>query len=264
MENLGISTNMINIVRDFLADRTMKVKVGSAFSKSHHVPSGVPQGSVLGPLLFLIFINDLPTRIKSLVELFADDVKILVEPTTQNIAQSDLDYLSEWENTWKLKFNVDKCKVLYCGRNNTNFKYKLSSGVLEVITEERDLGVVFNEQFNFNSFILSMISKANQKIGWVMRNIISRDAYVITTVYKTLIRPHVEYCTQAWAPVARHGNWNFILKLEGIQRKITRIINGLGELNYKQRLEKLGLTTLLERRMRGDFNRDIQNIKWYK
>ena len=85
-----------------------------------------------------------------------------------------------------------------------------------------------------------------------MRNILSRDAHVITKVYKTLIRPHVEYCTQAWAPVARHGNWNFILKLESIQRKVTRAISGLRDFTYKQRLESLGLTTLLERRMRGD------------
>ena len=252
MQNLGISTNMLNIVRDFLANRTMKVKVGSAFSSSRHVPSGVPQGSVLGPLLFLIFINDLPTSIKSLVQLFADDVKILVEPFSQDIAQSDLDYLSEWENIWKLKFNVDKCKVLHCGRSNVKYKYKLNSGDLEVITEERDLGVIFNESFNFNNFILAMISKANQKTGWVLRNILSRHAYVIINVYKTLIRPHIEYCTQAWAPVARHGNWSLILKLEGIQRNITRVIYGLEDLNYKHRLESLGLTTLLERRMRGD------------
>ena len=74
----------------------------------------------------------------------------------------------------------------------------------------------------------------------------------ILIVYKTLIRPHIEYCTQAWAPVARHGNWSLILKLEGIQRNITRVIYGLEDLNYKHRLESLGLTTLLERRMRGD------------
>lgn len=252
MEALGISTNMLNIVRDFLADRTMKVKVGSAFSGSRCVPSGVPQGSVLGPLLFLIFINDLPTRIKSLVQLFADDVKILVEPSLHDIAQSDLDYLSEWEHIWKLKFNVDKCKVLHCGRDNVRYRYKLNGKDLEEISEERDLGVIFNEPFNFTNFILAIISKANQKIGWVMRNILSRDAHVITKVYKTLIRPHVEYCTQAWAPVARHGNWNFILKLESIQRKVTRAISGLRDFTYKQRLESLGLTTLLERRMRGD------------
>jgi hypothetical protein len=253
MQNFGISENIINIVRDFLADRTMKVKVGSVFSKSRHVTSGVPQGSVLGPLLFLIFINDLPNSIKSLLELFADDVKILVPPSMQNIAQSDLDCLSQWENTWKLNFNVGKCKVMHCGRNNTEFNYKLNSKDLEVITEERDLGVVFNKPFDFTNYILAVISKANQKFGWIMRNMLSRDAYVITRLYKTLIRPHVEYCTQAWAPVARHGNWSFILKLEGIQRKITRVITGLQDLSYKQRLESLGLTTLLERRMRGDF-----------
>lgn len=252
MENFGISTNIINIVKDFLSDRTMKIKVGSAFSKSQHVPSGVPQGSVLGPLLFLIFINDLPNSIKSFVELFADDVKLLVGPCMQDIVQTDLDELSEWEDTWKLKFNVDKCKVLHCGRNNTKFKYKLNNKDLDEITEERDLGVVFNQSFDFSNHILSIISKANQKIGWVLRNIQSRDAFVITRVYKTLIRPHVEYCTQAWAPVARHGNWSMILKLEGVQRKITRIVHGLGELSYKNRLETLGLTTLLERRMRGD------------
>ena len=80
----------------------------------------------------------------------------------------------------------------------------------------------------------------------------ARHAYVIINIYKTLIRPHIEYCTQAWAPVARHGNWSLILKLEGIQRNITRVIYGLEDLNYKHRLESLGLTTLLERRMRGD------------
>ena len=159
--------------------------------------SGVPQGSVLGPLLFLIFINDLPNSIKSLLELFADDVKILVPPSMQNIAQSDFDCLSQWENTWKLNFNVGKCKVMHCGRNNTEFNYKLNSKDLEVITEERDLGVVFNKPFDFTNYILAVISKANQKFGWIMRNMLSRDAYVITRLYKTLIRPHVEYCTQA-------------------------------------------------------------------
>ena len=85
-----------------------------------------------------------------------------------------------------------------------------------------------------------------------MRNILSRSAHVITRVYKTLIRPHLEYCTQAWAPVARHGNWSLILKLESVQRRVTRLTFDLKDLSYKERLESLGLTTLLERRMRGD------------
>ena len=252
MQNLGISRNLINIVKDFLSNRTMKVKVGSAFSESHNVPSGVPQGSVLGPLLFLIFINDLPESIKSFVELFADDVKLLVGPLMNDIVQADLDSLSEWENIWKLKFNLEKCKVLHIGCNNTKYDYKLNSQGLKKITEKCDLRVVFNDSFNFTNQILSAVSKANQKIGWTMRNILSRSGYVITRVYKTLIRPHLEYCTQAWAPVARHGNWSLILKLESVQRKVTRLISDLKDLSYKERLESLGLTTLLERRMRVD------------
>ena len=252
MENLGISSNIIDIVKDFLSNRTMRVRVGSAFSESYDVPSGVPQGSVLGPLLFLIFINDLPSSIKSFVELFADDVKLLVGPSMHDVVQADLDRLTEWEEIWKLKFNIDKCKVLHIGVSNTKYNYKLNNKELDKITEERDLGVIFDDSFKFNCHILSIVSKANQKIGWVMRNILSRSAYVITRVYKTLIRPHIEYCTQAWAPVARHGNWQLILKLESVQRKVTRLVSGLKNISYRERLKSLGLTTLLERRMRGD------------
>jgi hypothetical protein len=230
----------------------MRVKVGCTYSESHNVPSGVPQGSVLGPLLFLIFINDLPDSIKSFVELFADDVKLLVGPSMQNIVQTDLESLTVWEETWKLKFNLEKCKVLYIGTENERYNYSLSNKGLEEITEERDLGVVFNNSFNFNDHILAIVSKANQKIGWTTRNILSRDAYVISRVYKALIRPHIEYCTQAWAPVARHGHWQLIMKLESVQRKVTRLVNDIKNLSYKERLESLGLTTLLERRMRGD------------
>lgn len=252
MKNLGISNNIINVVKDFLSNRSMRVKVGSSYSQSHNVPSGVPQGSVLGPLLFLIFINDLPDGIKSFLQLFADDVKLLVGPSMQDIVQADLDSLTDWEEIWKLKFNVDKCKVLHIGTNDTKYNYKLNNKGLDEIVEERDLGVVFNNFFNFSNHVLSIVSKANQKIGWTMRNILSRSAYVIMRVYKTLIRPHLEYCTQAWAPVARHGNWKLILKLEGVQRRVTRLIGDLKNLCYKERLEALGLTTLLERRMRGD------------
>ena len=252
MENFGISSTIINVVRDFLADRTMRVRVGGVYSESRNVPSGVPQGSVLGPLLFLIFINDLPENMKSLVKLFADDVKLLVAPGMHHVAQEDLDALSEWEDTWKLRFNVDKCKVLHLGGKNEKFDYKLNNKGLDKITEERDLGVTFVELFTFHNQILSIVSKANQKFGWTMRNVLSRDAYVICRIYKALIRPHIEYCTQAWAPVARHGNWNLILKLEGVQRRVTKVIKSLGDLSYKERLERLNLTTLLERRMRGD------------
>ena len=96
------------------------------------------------------------------------------------------------------------------------------------------------------------IAKANRTIAWVTRSIISREPSVKLGLYKSLIKPHIEYCSQAWAPMARHGNWSLILELEGVQRSFTRMIDGIGLLTYRDRLDKLKLTTLLERRVRGD------------
>ena len=252
MQNYGISEKLINIVKYFLANRTMRVRVGNEFSDLKHVTSGVPQGSVLGPILFLIFINDLPDNVKCKMELFADDVKLLVGPKHCDIAQDDLIALNEWESMWNLKFNLNKCKVMHIGSNNLNYNYVFSGGILQKISSENDLGIDFNFALTSDSQIQSAVAKANSKIGWVCRNIVSRDPYVMTRIYKTIIRPHLEYCVQAWSPVARHGNWSLILKLENVQRRFTRLINGMNDFSYEDRLKKLNLTTLLERRMRGD------------
>ena len=252
MENFGISQEVLDIVRNFLIGRTMAVKVGDAMSSVRPVMSGVPQGSVLGPLLFLLFINDLPENIKNSLRMFADDVKFVVGPGMYRDAQSDLYQLSNWESLWGLRFNIDKCKVLHFGRLNPETKYLFGDNELKSVDEERDLGVLFDASFNFKSHIASCISKANQQIGWITRSIISRQSGVMLRVYKTLIRPFLEYCCQVWSPKAKYGNWATILEIEGVQRSFTRIIDGLGLLTYRERLEKLGLTTLLERRMRGD------------
>ena len=89
-------------------------------------------------------------------------------------------------------------------------------------------------------------------IGWITRNLLCREKSVMLTVYKSLIRPHLEYCVQVWSPIAEHGNWGIILEIESIQRKFTRLIDGIGTLTYSQRLKACNLTTLAERRIRGD------------
>ena len=104
----------------------------------------------------------------------------------------------------------------------------------------------------WGSHIQSNISKAKQCTGWVKRNVISRNADVMVNIYKSLIRPHLEYCVQLWSPKAEHGNWATIMELESVQREFTRLIDGIGLLTYKERLDKLKLTTLIERRARGD------------
>ena len=100
--------------------------------------------------------------------------------------------------------------------------------------------------------IRGSISKATQMIAWITRNMITREKTVMLHVYKTVIRPHLEYCVQIWTPVAKHGNWGIIMDIEAVQRRFTRLIDGIGTLSYRERLEKLGLTTLVERRNRGD------------
>ena len=252
LEALGISDNVLNIIRNFLSNRTMKVRVGDAVSNSKPVTSGVPQGSVLGPILFLLFINDLPESILSMIKIFADDVKMIVNPLNLRQTEMDLEELQMWERLWVLNFNVEKCKVLHVGRSNPLNPYKFLGEDLSTCEIEKDLGVIFNNRLNFQDHIKAAISKAKSSLAWLLRNTLSRNAYVMKTAYKALVRHNVEYCCQVWAPNTRHGNWALILEIESVQRTFTRIIEGMTDLTYKQRLEKLNMTTLLERRMRGD------------
>ena len=252
LEAMGFSNNMLNIIKNFLGDRFMNVKVGDAVSKAKPVTSGVPQGSVLGPLLFLLFVNDLPNCIKNEIRIFADDVKMITDPMQHASTQNDLCTLHEWESLWMLMFNVQKCKVLHIGKSNPKKQYMFLGSILETCDSEKDLGVLFNEKLNFSDHIYASISKAKSSLAWLLRNTISREKYVMKTAYKALVRHNLEYCCQVWSPKARHGNWQTILDIEAVQRTFTRVIDGMSGLNYKQRLKSLGLTTLLERRMRGD------------
>ena len=252
LKAIGFSDNMLNIIGNFLSNRTMKVKVGDAVSKEKIVLSGVPHGSVLGPILFLLFINDLPEAMSNVIKMFADDVKMIVNPAQLQSIQNDLKLLQEWEINWLLKFNIEKCKVLHMGKSNPNHKYEFLGSVLTECDSEKDLGVIFNSDFNFREHIYTSISKAKSTMAWLLRNIISRNSEVMITVYKSLIRHHLEYCCQAWSPKARHGNWRVILDMEAVQRNFTRIIQGMENFSYRERLNKLKLTTLFERRMRGD------------
>ena len=250
LRNIGVPEEIIGILEDFLVGRSMKVKVGDAFSEIKYILSGVPQGSVLGPLLFLLFVNDLPEGIKAIIKLFADDVKMIVNPFINLTA--DLKLLELWESRWCLNFNVDKCMVMQIGSCNPKNQYLFGGVPLRCVESEKDLGVVFNTSFNFEDHVRKCIAKANGTIAWLTRNIISRETSVMLGLYKSLVKPHIEYCSQAWAPMARHGNWSLILELEGVQRSFTRMIDGLGLMTYRERLDKLNLTTLLERRVRGD------------
>ena len=253
LENIGIRGQVLNIIRDFLTNRTLKVGVNGEFSEIKKVLSGVPQGSVLGPLLFVLFINDLPDNIKSSIKLFADDLKLICNANCHEDITEDLKELEYWEKLWLLSFNVDKCKVVHVKHNvNPNHKYYLNGLQLKESDQEKDLGVLTSDTLLWNVQIKSSIAKANKMICWIVRNLVLREKNVMLSVYKMLIRPHLEYCVQLWNPVPEHGSWSLILELEGVQRRFTRLIDEIGTLPYSERLDSLNLTTLAERRVRGD------------
>ncbi|KAL5265725.1 hypothetical protein ACHWQZ_G006437 [Mnemiopsis leidyi] len=253
LEGFGIKGKVLEIIKDFLTERTMRVCVEGQWSEVKHVLSGVPQGSVLGPLLFILYVNDLPEIVKNKIKLFADDLKLICNAYDHRSIADDISELEIWESIWHLKFNPSKCKVVHVNfNNNPNFKYFLNGVELEASAQEKDLGVITHSSLLWNEQIKSSISKANQMICWVVRNLINRDENVMLAIYKALVRPHLEYCVQLWNPVAAHGNWATVLELESVQRRFTRLIDEVGTLPYSRRLEILNLTTLAERRIRGD------------
>jgi len=177
------------------------------------VKSGVPQGSVLGPLLFVLFINDLPGGIKNTSKIFADDLKVVVNAANCNDSYDDLKSLELWEETWLLKFNIDKCKVMHIDfNNNPKNKYELDNKILGETYSEKDLGVMMNNNLQWDCNINKCIKDTNRTIAWVSRNFIAKDIDIMLRIYKGLIRPKLEYCVQLWNPAAQHGNWATILE----------------------------------------------------
>ena len=263
LKNLGLNNQLLAIITDFLSNRQFQVAIGGSTSDSRPVRSGVPQGSVLGPILFVLYINDMPENVRNLLLLFADDAKVCARASNSQLNQSDLDLLAEWQLTWGLTFNtIDcKCKVMHLGKDNPENQYFLNGKQLPVTSEEKDLGVWMTNDYSWQIHIDNCIKKAKSIMSWIMRVIIKKDKNVMLQLYKSMVRPHLEYCVQLWSPQPNHGNWGTIHRLEDVQREYTRQINGIGHLSYANRLQELGLTTLLERRARGDLIETFKMLK---
>ena len=145
-------------------------------------------------------------------------------------------------------FNLNKCKVLHVGRNNPNVQYVMDGTPLENVTEEKDLGITVTESFKPGKQCGIAAAKANRILGIIKKTFISRDSSVITKLYKSLVRPHLEYAIQAWSPYLLCD----VDTLEKVQRRATKIVAGIEELSYEALLKSLNLTTLKTRRLRGD------------
>ena len=125
---MGFGSQITSWIEDWLESRTQRVVINGSFSDWSQVTSGVPQGSVLGPIPFLIYVNDMDSGLEANISKFADDTKIFHEVSTASEhekIQDDLQTLVQWSNTWQMKFNADKCKVLHFGSKNIQFEYKI-------------------------------------------------------------------------------------------------------------------------------------------
>ena len=246
--NCGIRGVAFHWIKSFLFDRSQCVVVNDKVSSCSKVSSGIPQGSVLGPLLFTIFINDLPDSIASHIKIFADDTKIYNSTDNSLVLSTDLNTLVGWSDMWLLPFNVDKCKVLHYGKRNANILYYMDGKAVDNDSCIKDLGVTFQNSLKFDNHINKICATANSRLG-IIRNTfhsIDKDGFIV--LYKCLVRPIVEYCNLIWLPHLRKHQ----IMIEQIQRRATRMIQGMDKLSYCERLRFLNLDTLYYRRRRAD------------
>ena len=252
LKSYGVGDTVASWIESFLVGRRQRVVVNGYSSSWAPVTSGIPQGSVLGPLLFIIYINDLPKNITSEIYLFADDTKLFRNVKTDgeaNILQEDLHKLEQWSDKWLLHFHPQKCKVLDIGnRVREQNEYYMGEHKLDHITEEKDLGVIIDNKLKFDSHINNKIDKANNILGAIRRSFSYLDKTILLRLFTSLVRPQIEYANSVWNPHLR----KHIDSIENIQRRATKMVPELKELPYTERLKSLKLPTLAYRRLRGD------------
>ena len=247
---LGIGGEVSRWIENWLADRRQRVLANGAPSGWTVVTSGVPQGSVLGPLLFLVYINDLDSNIVSRTSKFADDTKLGINAADLAAVEglhADLLRIGRWSADWLMPFNTDKCHVLHVGASNPREAYSLLGAPVTPSPLERDLGVLVTEDFKFSEQCLAAERRAQKILGYIKRVFKHRTRSTVLTLYNALVRPHLEYAVQFWSPTLQTD----IQRLERVQARATKLVPGIRNFGYERRLRALGMFTLEQRRLRG-------------
>ena len=259
MKAHGIQGKILRWVEEWLSGRKQRVVLNGQTSHWSSVTSGVPQGSCLGPTLFLIFINDIDNCINTItgiISKFADDTKVgrvVADEKDREELQREIDNLMDWTNKWQMEFNASKCKVIHFGKKNPGYSYTMggfapAGVVLEAVEEEKDVGVMVSNTLKPSSQCAKAAKKANQVLGQMVRAFHYRDKHTWIKLYKTYVRCHLEYSIQAWSPWTEGDK----KMLEAVQRRAVGMVSGLEGRSYEERLKECGLTSLEDRRQRGD------------
>ena len=233
--------------------RFQTVNVDGFYSSSTPVLSGVPQGSVLGPLLFIIYLNDLSNEINGAkIQTFADDTKIVAKINTiddNTNLQKNLDSVITWSHNNNMELNKNKFELI-CHNSKTKNKnlfnsYKATNSItIEPSSFVKDLGVVIDESLNWKFQIEAICKKSKQLSAWILSVFYTRDRLTMLTLFNTLVRSRLEYCCEVWSPHQIQD----IVKVEQLQRSFTHRISGMKDHNYWERLEILKIMSLQRRR----------------
>ncbi|CAH8566009.1 unnamed protein product [Dicrocoelium dendriticum] len=247
----GVGGSLHRWIRDFLVGRKWRVQVDDHLTDWYPSTSGVPQGTVLGPTLFLIHINDLPQRLRSPCALFADDMKIWREidaPDDCGLLQQDLNRLSTWSAEVLLPVNPAKSVFMSLGKGADGRTYTLDGQTLYPTPSVKDLGVLSRYDLKSVDNTNSLYRNGLRMLWALKRSFCTWSEEVATRLFSSIIRPMLEYGSPAYFPITRGE----AQKIERVQHVVTRLIPSLRGFGYEDRCEKLGLYTLSYRRVRVD------------
>ena len=257
---LGFRNPLLHWIEDLLIGRTMRVAVSGTLSTPRPVGSGVPQGSVLGPLLFILFINYLTHDLHTHAQLFADDLKLYLGIPRDSSTylhdsanlQSDIDIITSRAASWGLNFAVHKCVHLRFVRPFSSLPpvipYTINSRPIPLQESTLDLGIRVDTSLRFHDHISSIAAKAFGVSNNIARGTVCRDPEFMKQIFITHIRPLLDFCSPVW-------NTGFIgdtKSLEAVQRRWTRKIDGFLEMSYGDRLRRLSLYSIWGRLLRAD------------
>jgi len=254
LHQIGLRDPLLQWVNCFLSGRLQSVRVDSCLSEAKEVSSGVPQGTLLGPLLFLIYINGIDSVIeRSTIAIYADDCKVFSsfdknEPRAA--LQNDLTNISTWSNSMQLNLSLPKCTVLHIGPRNRgiDFEYSLGDVVLDSVPHIKDLGITVTSDLKFSAHCLTIARKASQKASCIIRFFETKDPLFLFQMFCVYCRPILEYASPAWNPHLKKD----VVLLERVQRNFTKRIFRNQNLSYEERLNRLKTKSLAERRIEID------------
>jgi hypothetical protein len=252
----GVDRKIVSWIENWLSNRTQNVCIQGEKSESSNVDSGVPQGTVLGPILFTVYIDDLEVEIvrrmlEVLIVKFADDTKgakVIESTSDRDKLQEALDCLCDWADKWGMAFNISKCKIMHVGRNNPEYEYTMRGTALSKTDEERDIGVTISKNMKPSTQCEKAAGRAMSVLNQIRRNFHYRDRHTFVRLYKQYVRPHLEFAAPAWSPWLTGD----IEKIEKVQEKAVKMVAGLKSREYKERCSELGLETMEERRHKQD------------